>query len=120
MVTIFKTDKPYKRITNKALIEKFAYYMLKFMEINEIKRYYNEFRHKMDFNIYQYGCLDISDYDLYETLYNLGLRTKAVMNYHDNLDAVSFPYKYRKNIRDTYKYLIRLTVLYMRNEGMFN
>lgn len=118
-MTEISKEKIYKKITNKELVKKFAHYILEHMGVSEVKSYYNEFRHKMDFNLYQYGCLDISDYDLYETLYNLGLRTKPVMNYHNNLETFPFPYKYREDIRQTYKYLVRLAVCDMRDEGMF-
>lgn len=118
MSTILKNEKLYKKITNKKLVEKFAHYILEQMSASEVKRYYNRFRHEMDFNIFQYGNLDIYDYDLYRTLYNLGLRTKPVMNYHNNLDTFPFPYRYREDVRKAYKYLVREAVLLLRDEGM--
>lgn len=110
MSTIFKTDKLYKKVTNKKLIEKMAYYITQNMDIEEVKRYRKNFPIELDYNIYQYGNLDVYDCDLYTTLYNMGLRTKAVTDYHNNLDTMPFPYKYREAIRNTYKYLVRLAV----------
>lgn len=119
MTSIFKTAELYKRIDNKNFLEKFAYMMLSNMSIEEIKRYIKEFPRELDFNIYQYGNLDCYDYDLYKCLYYMGLRTKAVMNYHNNLDVMPFPYKHKEAIRNEYKKAIRYTVKYIKKEGLF-
>lgn len=119
MTSIFELSELYKRVDNKNFLEKFAYHLLNHMSINEVKRYVKEFPKELDFNIYQYGNLDVYDYDLYKSLYYMGLRTKAVMNYHNNVDVVPFPYKHREAVRNEYKKAIRYTVRYIKKEGLF-
>lgn len=118
MTLNFKEAKHYKKLNNKELVEKFAYYILGLMGTDEIKRYRKEFRLVLDFNIYQYGNLDVYDYDLYKTLYHLGLRTKPVINYHNNLDVMPFPYKCREDIRKCYMALVRYAVYYMEDNKL--
>lgn len=118
MTSTAKTEKPIKKINNKKFLEKFSDVIIWNMSPGEVKRYIKEFPYELDFNIFQYGNLDIYDYDLYQRLYKLGLRTKAVMNYRNNLNAIPFPFKYREQIRNEYKKAIRYTVQYMKKEGL--
>lgn len=113
---LFELSELYKRTDNKNFNEKFAYHLLNHMGTDEVKRYVKAFPRELDFNIYQYGNLDIYDYDLYKSLFYMGLRTKAVLNYHNNLDVMPFPYKYREAIRTEYKKAIRYTIQYLKNE----
>lgn len=110
MNTIFKEDKTYKRVNTKELVDKMAYYIMRNMDIADIRKYRNNFLRELDYNVYRYGNLDIYDYDLWHTLYTFGLRNKAVTNYHKNLDTIPFPYKYREAIRNTYMHLVRLAI----------
>lgn len=43
--------------------------------IDEVKRYYNEFKHEPDYNIVQYGNLLIYYSDIYELYKNCGYKT---------------------------------------------
>lgn len=68
------------------------------MGINEIRRYKKEFGWNAARTIFEYGCLDCYDYDLYKTLVNLGVNTKPVREYSKVLDW-GCTYKHRENIR---------------------
>lgn len=117
MESVLKTEKIFKRTSAKGLLEKFEYDFYG-MGLDEVKRYIKAFPYELDYNIYQYGNLDIYDYDLYQKLYRLGLRSKAVMDYHNNLDTMPFPFKYREQIRTEYKKVIRYTVQNMKRKGL--
>ena len=87
-----------------------AKYITSTMCMEDINRYFKEFRYKeIDYNIYQYGNLDIYDYDLYLRLVNLGVDTKPVKEYSKVLDF-GCTMKHRENIRNLYKRLVRLAV----------
>lgn len=108
------------RINNKKVIDGMVKYIMQTMSIKEIKRYYNEFRYnEIDYNIYQYGNLDIYDYDLYLRLVNLGVDTKPVKEYGKVLDF-GCTMKHREDIRNLYKYLVRLAVRKIINEDRFH
>lgn len=75
------------RINNKEVVDGMAKYIMDAMCMEDIKRYFKEFRCKeIDYNIFQYGNLDIYDYDLYLRLVNLGVDTKPVKEYSKVLD----------------------------------
>lgn len=98
------------RISNKKVINRMAEYIMHTMDIETIRKYYKEFRGKhIDYNVYQYGCLDIYDYDLFLRLVDLGVDTKAVTEYSKVLDR-GCTMKHRENIRDLYKRLVRKAV----------
>ena len=108
------------RINNKKVIDGMAKYIMNTMSIEEIKRYFKEFRHnEIDYNIYQYGNLDIYDYDLYLRLVNLGVDTKPVKEYSKVLDF-GCTMKHREDIRNLYKRLVRLAVRKIINEDRFH
>ena len=108
------------RINNKKVIDGMSKYIMQTMSIEEIKRYHNEFRYKeVDFNIYQYGNLDIYDYDLYLRLVNLGVDTKPVKEYSKVLDF-GCTMKHREDIRNLYKRLVRLAVRKIIDEDRFH
>lgn len=98
------------RISNKKVIDGMAEYIMHTMDIETIRKYYKEFKHRhIDYNVYQYGCLDIHDYDLYLRLVDLGVDTKPVIEYSKVLDR-GCTMKHRENIRDLYKRLVRKAV----------
>ena len=108
------------RINNKKVIDGMARYIMNSMSIEEIKRYFKEFRYsEVDFNIYQYGNLDIYDYDLYLRLVDLGVDTKPVKEYSKVLDF-GCTMKHREDIRNLYKRLVRLAVRKIINEDRFH
>ncbi len=111
MEKLVKTEtvkKIYKRVHNKELIEAFAYMMLNNISSSDIKRYKKTFPGELDYNIYQYGNIDVYYDDIYKTLYDLGLRTKAVTEY-PNLEG----FKGNNDIEKTYKILTRLAANYI-------
>ncbi len=108
------------RINNKKVIDGMAKYIMDAMCMEDIRRYFKEFRHnEIDFNIYQYGNLDICDYDLYLRLVNLGVDTKPVKEYSKVLDF-GCTMKHREDIRNLYKRLVRLAVRKIINEDRFH
>lgn len=108
------------RINNKKVIDGMVKYIIDTMSIEEIKRYFKEFRYdKIDYNIYQYGNLDIYDYDLYLRLVDLGVDTKPVKEYSKVLDF-GCTMKHREDIRNLYKHLVRLAVRKIINEDRFH
>ena len=108
------------RINNKKVIDGMARYIMDEMCTEDIKRYFKEFRYnETDYNIYQYGNLDIYDYDLYLRLVNLGVDTKPVKEYSKVLDF-GCTMKHRKDIRNLYKRLVRLAVRKIINEDRFH
>lgn len=100
------------RTSNKKAIRAMAEFILDAMGVSEVKRYKKEFPFEYDYNIYQYGCLDIYDYNLYLRLVNIGIDTKAVIEYTKILDH-GCTYKHRENIRNTYKTLVHNAVKYI-------
>lgn len=108
------------RINNKKVIDGMAKYIMNSMSIEEIKRYFKEFRYnEIDYNIYQYGNLDVYDYDLYLRLVNLGVDTKPVKEYSKVLDF-GCTMKHREDIRNLYKRLVRAAVRKIINEDRFH
>lgn len=79
----------------------FARDIVERMGIDEIRRYKKVFGRKVAQVIYEYGCLDCYDYDLYKTLVDLGITTKPVKEYSKVLDW-GCTYKHRKDIRKEY------------------
>lgn len=98
------------RPSNKLVIDKMIDYMTSVMDLSEIVRYRMSFPKEYDYNIYQYGNLDIYDYDLYKRLVEFGVDTKAVQEYTKVLDF-GCTYKHREDIRNTYKDLVRRAVI---------
>ena len=68
---------------------------------DRIRHYKKEFGRNVAQTIYEYGCLDCYDYDLYLTLVNLGVNTKPVKEYSKVLDW-GCTYKHREAIRQEY------------------
>ena len=69
--------------------------------IDEIRHYQKKFGWNTPQTIYEYGCLDCYDYDLYKTLVELGVTTKPVREYSKVLDW-GCTYKHREDIRNEY------------------
>ena len=108
------------RINNKKVVDGMTKYIMNSMSIEEIKRYFKEFRYnEIDYNIYQYGNLDVYDYDLYLRLVDLGVDTKPVKEYSKVLDF-GCTMKHREDIRNLYKRLVRLAVRKIINEDRFH
>jgi hypothetical protein len=76
------------------------------LSMNDFRRYMGSFYNEYDFNIFQYGNLDVYDYDLYKRLDEFGVTTKPVTEYAKVLDF-GCTYKHRENIRQAYKTLVR-------------
>lgn len=94
------------RLNNKIVIDKMCKLIRENLSFNDFKKYIKEFYREYDFNIFQYGNLDIYDYDLYERLNEFGVTTKAVTEYAKVLDS-GCTYKHRENIRQAYESLVR-------------
>ena len=94
------------RLNNKIVVDKMCKLIRDNLSMNDFKKYIKEFYWKYDFNIFQYGNLDIYDYDLYKRLDEFGVTTKAVTEYAKVLDF-GCTYKHRENIRQAYKTLVR-------------
>lgn len=94
------------RLNNKIVIDKMCKLIRKNLSFNDFKKYIKEFYREYDFNIFQYGNLDIYDYDLYKRLDEFGVTTKAVTEYAKVLDF-GCTYKHRENIRQAYRTLVR-------------
>ena len=92
--------------TNKKVINKMKKLILDYMDVKEVIRYIKEFPYELDYNIFQYGCLDCYDYDLYKRLKEFGVNTKPVTEYEKVLDF-GCTYKHRENIRNLYKIVVR-------------
>ena len=108
------------RINNKKVVDGMAKYIMGAMWMEDIKRYFKEFRYnEIDCNIYQYGNLDIYDYDLYLRLVKLGVDTKPVKEYSKVLDS-GCTMKHREDIRNLYMRLVRLAVFKIINEDGFH
>ena len=108
------------RISNKKVVDGMAKYIMNSMSIEEIKRNFKEFRYnEIDYYIYQYGNLDVYDYDLYLRLVDLGVDTKPVKEYSKVLDF-GCTMKHREDIRNLYKRLVRLAVRKIINEDRFH
>jgi hypothetical protein len=97
------------RPSNKKVIKQMQDYILKVMYKPDIKRYFDTFPREYDFNIYQYVCLDVYDYDLYKRLLDFGVNTKAITEYTKVLND-GCTHKHRKNVRNTYKQVVRYAV----------
>ena len=95
------------KLNNKIIIEKMKNLIKENLSLNDFKKYMNTFYKEYDFNIFQYGNLDIYDYDLYKRLEDFGVTTKAVIEYSKVLDF-GCTYKHREDIRKNYRYLVRL------------
>ena len=94
------------KLNNKIIIEKMKDLIRENLSLNDFQRYLKEFKYEYDFNIFQYGNLDIYDYDLYKRLRDFGATTKADIEYSQVLDF-GCTYKHRENIRNDYKTLVR-------------
>lgn len=79
----------------------FAKDIVERMGIDEIRHYKKEFGWRTPQTIYEYGCLDCYDYDLYKTLVELGVNTKPVKEYSKVLDR-GCTYQHREDIRKEY------------------
>lgn len=86
---------------NQKVRLQFAKDIVKRMGINEVRRYKKEFGQNVAQTIYEYGCLDCYDYDLYRILVELGVNTKPVKEYSKVLDW-GCTYKHREDIRNEY------------------
>lgn len=98
------------RPTNKKVIKQMQDHILEVMYKSDIKRYFDDFRFEYDFNIYQYGCLDVYDYDLYKRLLDFGVDTKPIKEYTKVLDS-GCTHKHREDIRNVYKQVVRYAVI---------
>lgn len=97
------------RPSNKKVIKQMQDFILGTMYKPDIKRYFDEFYREYDFNIYQYGNLDVCDYDLYKRLVSFGVDTKAIKEYTKVLNS-GCTHKHRENIRNTYKQVVRYAI----------
>lgn len=105
------------RTNNKKAINQMKDLIKEYMDMSDIKRYYNEFRGvEYDFNVFMYGNLDCYDYDLFKRLKSFGINTKAVTEYEKVLNG-GCTYRHREAIRNTYKQLVHNAVLEIIKEG---
>ena len=105
------------RATNKKAVEAMSNYIMASLCYSDFKRYTKEFPNEIDFNIYQYGNLDVYNYDLFMFFKLLGVDEKFVKNYEKELntdDGVS-----DKTINATiyaYKLLVRRGVAHLNKK----
>lgn len=76
------------RATNKKVVETMEYNILNSLCYDDFKRYQKEFPNELDFNIFQYGNLDIYNYDLFMFFKRLGVTEKFVTNYEKELETI--------------------------------
>ena len=107
------------RITNKKVIMLMAELIKQSLSYNDFKRYCKEFPRELDYNIYQYGNLDIYDYDLFKRLKSFGVTQKSVTEFEKVLDW-NCTYKHRENLRYTYYLLVRKASDFLLNELKHN
>lgn len=91
--------------SNQKVINKMKELIRENVSMNDFQRYLHDFYREKDFNLYQYGNLDVYDYDLYKRLKDFGVTTKVVKEYEKVLDF-GCTYKHRENIRNTYIKLV--------------
>jgi hypothetical protein len=82
------------------------------MGVNEVKRYKKEFGYKTAQIIYEYGNLDVYDYDLFLRLKQFGVNTKPVEEYNKVLYG-GCTYKHREDIRNEYIKAIKYALPYV-------
>lgn len=107
------------RISNQKVIKSMAELIKQELSYNDFMRYYKEFQRELDYNIYQYGNLDVYDYDLFTRLQSFGVTQKSVTDFEKVLDT-GCTHKHRENLRDTYKLLVRKASNYLIDEIRFN
>ena len=96
---------------NIKVVEKMENLIKKNLCYSDFKRYQNEFSKEIDFNIYQYGNLDIYYYDLFVFFKNAGVTDKFIIEYEKqlkNIDGVSD--KILDTTENAYKNLVRKAV----------
>ena len=98
------------RIRNDKVIDKMVELIKENLSLNDFKRYLSNFPREIDYNIYQYGNLDVYDYDLYLRLKDFGVTTKSVKDFEKVLDS-GCTYKHRENLRNDYKKLVRYAAI---------
>ena len=103
------------RITNKKVIAEMAELIKENLCLNDFMRYCKEFQRELDYNIYQYGNLDIYDYDLFKRLESFGVTQKSITEFKKVLDT-GCTYTHRENLRNTYKLLVRRASQYLIDE----
>lgn len=82
-------------VNNKKVIDKMIDFVLSNVELSEIERYYKQFPFECDYNIYQYGNLDVTYWELKKRLRKFGITKK---------------FKNNDDIEFTYTYLVRMAV----------
>ena len=107
------------RIRNKKVINEMANLIKENLCYNDFIRYYKEFKSELDFNIYQYGNLDVYDYDLFTRLQAFGVTQKSVTEFEKVLNT-GCTYTHREKLRDSYKLLVRYASNYLMDEIRFN
>ena len=110
------------RCNNKKAIQKF-YETFKDTIDSEFQHYKREFGYMGIYNyrvaktMYEYGCFDIYDYDLYLTLVACGIDPKPVTEYSKVLDW-GCTYKHSENLRQAYISLIHHTLYAYNNNKL--
>lgn len=99
--------------SNQKVISKMKNLIRASVSMGDFLRYLHDFYREKDFNLYQYGNLDMYDYDLYERLKDFGVTTKAVKEYEKVLDY-GCTYEHRENIRNTYMKLVNRAARQLR------
>ena len=101
--------------SNQKVINEMKKLIRENVSMNDFQRYLQDFYREKDFNLYQYGNLDIYDYDLYKRLKDFGVTIKAVKEYEKVLDY-GCTYKHRENIRNTYMKLVNRAARQLRSD----
>ena len=76
------------RKSNKKVVQAIENKILFNLCYEDFKRYQKEFPRELDFNIFQYGNLDIYNYDLFMFFKNIGVTEKFILNYEKQLESL--------------------------------
>lgn len=65
-------------INNKKVLQQMKEFIKEQLDVGSILRYYHTFRRELDYNIYQYGNLDITYHELQERLKDFGVTHRYI------------------------------------------
>lgn len=92
-------------INNRKIVEQMKDFIKSQLSLGDILRYYHTFRREPDYNIYQYGNLDIYYWELQERLKSFGVTHRFILGEEQTI----FNHKV-DTIEKMYKYLVRKAV----------
>lgn len=89
----------------KDIVKNMMVYIKRQMEEDEILRYVSNFPDEVDYNIYQYGNLDITDWKVLSRLYKIGyfpddISLQTLDELYSFFDVEIIEFKYKKCVRE--------------------